>query len=233
MLGETDDNWQELHRAHARARSRQRDDLPDGAAVQHDDQRRHPEGHRPVHASTSRPGTRGAAGCAEAFEALERAGYTIGSAYTAVKDPVADEVRLSRSALAGRGPRRARRRVVRPRQRRARAEPRHLGDLRRRDRPRRAAARPRVPADAGRAADPRARSCSSSAASIRPGYFAGKFGVDVRDALRRRVAVARRATATCAAVDADRIALTREGLLRVDMLLQRFFLPQHVGVRYT
>ena len=31
----------------------------------------------------------------------------------------------------------------------------------------------------------------------------------------------------------DRIALRREGLLRVDSLLQRFFLPEHRGVRYT
>jgi hypothetical protein len=30
-----------------------------------------------------------------------------------------------------------------------------------------------------------------------------------------------------------RIALTREGLLRVDSLLARFFLPEHAGIRYT
>ena len=30
-----------------------------------------------------------------------------------------------------------------------------------------------------------------------------------------------------------RIALTRDGLLRVDVLLPRFFLPQHAGIRYT
>jgi hypothetical protein len=29
------------------------------------------------------------------------------------------------------------------------------------------------------------------------------------------------------------VALTREGLLRVDGLLTRFFLPQHAGIRYT
>ena len=29
------------------------------------------------------------------------------------------------------------------------------------------------------------------------------------------------------------IALTRDGLLRVDSLLHRFFLPQHTGIRYT
>jgi oxygen-independent coproporphyrinogen-3 oxidase len=29
------------------------------------------------------------------------------------------------------------------------------------------------------------------------------------------------------------VALSREGLLRVDSLLPRFFLPQHTGIRYT
>jgi hypothetical protein len=29
------------------------------------------------------------------------------------------------------------------------------------------------------------------------------------------------------------VSLTRQGLLRVDVLLPRFFLPQHVGIRYT
>jgi hypothetical protein len=29
------------------------------------------------------------------------------------------------------------------------------------------------------------------------------------------------------------VALTRDGLLRVDSLLKRFFLPQHLKVRYT
>ena len=32
---------------------------------------------------------------------------------------------------------------------------------------------------------------------------------------------------------AVRIALTREALLRVDVLLPRFFLPEHAGIRYT
>jgi oxygen-independent coproporphyrinogen-3 oxidase len=36
-----------------------------------------------------------------------------------------------------------------------------------------------------------------------------------------------------ARADRERIALTREGLLRVDILLPRFFLPQHTGIRYT
>ena len=29
------------------------------------------------------------------------------------------------------------------------------------------------------------------------------------------------------------VSLTRRGLLCVDVLLPRFFLPQHVGIRYT
>ena len=29
------------------------------------------------------------------------------------------------------------------------------------------------------------------------------------------------------------VSLTRDGLLRVDALLSRFFLPQHAGIRYT
>jgi len=29
------------------------------------------------------------------------------------------------------------------------------------------------------------------------------------------------------------VALTRDGLLRVDSLLPRFFLPEHTGIRYT
>jgi oxygen-independent coproporphyrinogen-3 oxidase len=36
-----------------------------------------------------------------------------------------------------------------------------------------------------------------------------------------------------AQADRDSIALTRPGLLRVDVLLPRFFLPQHTGIRYT
>ncbi len=31
----------------------------------------------------------------------------------------------------------------------------------------------------------------------------------------------------------DIVSLTRDGLLRVDALLSRFFLPRHAGIRYT
>jgi oxygen-independent coproporphyrinogen-3 oxidase len=68
--------------------------------------------------------------------------------------------------------------------------------------------------------------------SIRPGYFAAKFGVDVvdrfGDAWRQL-----QAGGYLAPRAADRLALTREGLLRVDMLLPLFFRDEHRNVRYT
>jgi oxygen-independent coproporphyrinogen-3 oxidase len=34
-------------------------------------------------------------------------------------------------------------------------------------------------------------------------------------------------------VEGDDVRLTRDGLLRVDSLLPRFFEPEHRGIRYT
>ena len=68
--------------------------------------------------------------------------------------------------------------------------------------------------------------------SIRPAYFAEKYGVDVL----RRFGDAIRSLGDAGlliAADQDRVALTRDALLRVDVLLRRFFLPQHLGIRYT
>jgi oxygen-independent coproporphyrinogen-3 oxidase len=68
--------------------------------------------------------------------------------------------------------------------------------------------------------------------SIRPAYFRDKYHVDVFDRFRaqldRLAADGYVKTAT-----EEVIALTREGLLRVDALLKQFFLPQHAGIRYT
>jgi oxygen-independent coproporphyrinogen-3 oxidase len=67
---------------------------------------------------------------------------------------------------------------------------------------------------------------------IRPAYFDAKYGVDVNE--RFRVPL------TSIADDGffsertpDRIVLSRDGLLRVDELLRRFFLPAHRDIRYT
>jgi oxygen-independent coproporphyrinogen-3 oxidase len=68
--------------------------------------------------------------------------------------------------------------------------------------------------------------------SIAPSYFREKYQVNVlerfRDQLDSLKAEGYLQTATDKAV-----ALTRDGLLRVDGLLTRFFLPQHAGIRYT
>ena len=68
--------------------------------------------------------------------------------------------------------------------------------------------------------------------SIAPAYFRDKYHVDVlerfRDQLDSLKAEGYLQTATDKAV-----SLTRDGLLRVDSLLTRFFLPQHAGIRYT
>ena len=68
--------------------------------------------------------------------------------------------------------------------------------------------------------------------AIRPAYFQEKFGVDVTERFSA-VWASIDQDGWLAALGRDRIALTRQGLLRVDMLLHRFFLPEHRGVRYT
>jgi oxygen-independent coproporphyrinogen-3 oxidase len=68
--------------------------------------------------------------------------------------------------------------------------------------------------------------------SVAPRYFSDKYGVDVLDRFREPLAGLRQ-HGYLAAAGPDRIALTREGLLRVDVLLHSFFLPHHTRVRYT
>jgi oxygen-independent coproporphyrinogen-3 oxidase len=68
--------------------------------------------------------------------------------------------------------------------------------------------------------------------SIRPVYFRDKYGVDVLERFRQPVASIA-ADGYLAEATPDRLALNRDGLLRADVLLRRFFLPQHSGIRYT
>ena len=68
--------------------------------------------------------------------------------------------------------------------------------------------------------------------SVRPAYFHDKYGVDVLDRFAAALA-SLRADGHLMAADAGQIALTRDGLLRVDSLLPRFFLPEHTNLRYT
>ncbi len=233
MLGETDENWQ---RCVEKTVALEPDsvtiyqmELPYNTTITKDLLK----GTGQFDRAGGRLGRPSGAGSQEAFEALERAGYHVGSAYTAVKDPVADHVRLSRSPLAGGRHGRPRRRVVRPRQRRARAEPDTWETYSEAIDARRAAARPRLSSDARRAAAPRAGAAAEARARLRPAYFADKYGVDILEQFaaqfeslrpkgylaqaRRRGASRCRATACCASTS----------------LLPRFFLPQHTGIRYT
>jgi oxygen-independent coproporphyrinogen-3 oxidase len=66
---------------------------------------------------------------------------------------------------------------------------------------------------------------------LRTPYFQAKYGVDVRDRFRQPLQDLHGEGVIT--VDGETITLTREGLLRVDTLLPRFFLPQHQGLRYT
>ena len=101
MLGETEENWQRCDREDDRARARQRHHLSDGAAVQHDDQQRRAEGHRPLPGARGELvdqaplGRRGVRGAAEGgLHDRQRVHRRQGSR--------AHEVHLSRSPVAGR-----------------------------------------------------------------------------------------------------------------------------------
>ncbi|MBI1826933.1 MAG: coproporphyrinogen III oxidase family protein [Planctomycetes bacterium] len=62
-------------------------------------------------------------------------------------------------------------------------------------------------------------------------YFRAKFGVDIR--MEFAEAFRSLSGEGIATIEGDEIRLTRDGLLRVDMLLPRFFEPQFQNVRYT
>ncbi len=168
----------------------------------------------------------------EAFEALQRAGYTIGSAYTAVRDPERTKFiyrdRLWQGAdLAGLGV----------------ASFGHINGVHMQNLDTwetysakiREGALPlsrALPARSGRAAHPRARAAA-----------------EARARASARTSPTNTASTSCgvskqplssldedgylAEASRDIVSLTRAGLLRVDSLLPRFFQPKHAGIRYT
>jgi oxygen-independent coproporphyrinogen-3 oxidase len=168
---------------------------------------------------------------AEAFDALERAGYYIGSAYTAVKDPTVTKFvyrdRLWEGAdLAGIGVASF-----------GHINGVHLQNADKWEEWSEAIGRAELPL--GRAYRPTSEErlirefiLQLKRGSLRPDYFIAKYGVnplerfhDVLSDLDTDGYLARR--------DDERVTLTRDALLRVDVLLHRFFLPQHSGIRYT
>jgi oxygen-independent coproporphyrinogen-3 oxidase len=166
----------------------------------------------------------------EAFTALERAGYTIGSAYTAIKDPATQFVyrdQLWRGAdLAALGVASF-----------GHVNGVHLQNLDRWEDYDAAIDRGELPL--GRSYRPsedekliREVILQLKKGSISPAYYLDKFGADVRTRFAD-VWTSIRDDGFLAELSDERISLTRQGLLRVDMLLHRFFLPEHQGVRYT
>ena len=167
----------------------------------------------------------------EAFEALEAAGYHVGSAYTAVKDPSrthfvyrdrlwqgADMVGLGVASFGH-------------------INGVHVQNVDTWEKYSAAVDRGELPL--GRAYRPteeermiRELVLQLKLGSVKPAYFAHKYGVDILDRFRRQFETLS-ADGWLAAATSDIVSLTRDGLLRVDALLSRFFLPQHAGIRYT
>ncbi len=167
----------------------------------------------------------------EAFRTLERAGYVVGSAYTTVKDPQRTRFiyrdRLWQGAdLVGLGV----------------ASFGHLNGvhvqnldtwegyseyIRRGELPLSRAYRP----------DPEERLIRElvlqlKLGKVRPAYFTDKYGVNLLERFQEPLASLAEEGYVAQAND-EVVALTREGLLRIDALLRRFFQPQFASVRYT
>jgi len=62
-------------------------------------------------------------------------------------------------------------------------------------------------------------------------YYTGRYGIDPRERFAPQLAAL--AAQGFGRVEGDDIILTREGLMQVDRLLHDFFLPQHRDARYT
>ena len=167
----------------------------------------------------------------DAFAALERAGYTIGSAYTAVKDPARTKFiyrdRLWQGAdMAGLGV----------------ASFGHINGVHLQNKDTwesysDAIRQGELPL--GRAYKPtddermrREFILQMKLGRLRPSYFEEKYRVDVLQSFAAPLA-ALRTEGYLAEATPERLALTRDGLLRVDSLLPRFFRPEHTNIRYT
>jgi len=167
----------------------------------------------------------------DAFETLERAGYHIGSAYTAVKNPSRTRFlyrdRLWQGAdMAGLGV----------------ASFGHVNGVHMQNRdtweayseavdggqlPLARAYRP-TPEERMR----RELVLQLKLGRIKPRYFADKYGVDILRQFRDQFESLRTEGYVTEASDSA-VTLSRSGLMRVDALLPRFFLPQHTNIRYT
>jgi oxygen-independent coproporphyrinogen-3 oxidase len=167
----------------------------------------------------------------EAFAALEAAGYTIASAYTAVKNPAKTTFiyrdRLWQGAdLAALGVASF-----------GHINGVHLQNLDKWEDYSAAIEAGEIPL--GRAYRPtdeermiREFVLQMKKGAVAPAYFREKYRVDPLVRFREGLQAVDKA-GYLAGADDERIALTRDGLMRVDVLLPNFFLPAHAGIRYT
>jgi oxygen-independent coproporphyrinogen-3 oxidase len=230
MLGETDDNWRQCVE---RTLALEPDsvtiyqmELPYNTTISGDILKRTGQFSDAVaNWSTKRRWVR------DAFAALERAGYHIGSAYTAVKNPARTKFvyrdRLWEGAdLLGLGV----------------ASFGHINGVHVQNLdtwPKYQAAIEQGDIPLGRAYAPsqeerliREFVLQLKRGATSPRYFATKYGVDVLSRFAGALN-SLRDDGYLSDATGDRIALTRDGLMRVDVLLPRFFLPEHAGIRYT
>ena len=167
----------------------------------------------------------------EAFAALEESGYHLGSAYTAVRDPSRSNFiyrdRLWEGAdLAGLGVASF-----------GHVNGVHMQNLDRWENYGAAIQSGAIPL--GRAYEPtheermiREMVLQLKKGTIRPAYFEQKYGVRILERFGDQFESLRRDGFLSSAGE-ESVVLSRQGLLRVDALLPRFFLPEHSGIRYT
>ena len=67
---------------------------------------------------------------------------------------------------------------------------------------------------------------------INPAYFSEKYGVSILERFGDAFS-SLKSDGYLSTLKDDAVVLTRDALLRVDVLLPRFFLPEHAGIRYT
>ncbi len=167
----------------------------------------------------------------QAFEALERAGYHIGSAYTAVKDPTKTKFvyrdRLWQGAdMAGLGV----------------ASFGHVNGVHLQNKDTwetysEAILRGELPLGRAYRPTPEERMRRELVLQLKKGrldpqYFAAKYQADIVRQFQDQWNALARDGYLSQATPAG-VVLTRDGLMRVDSLLPRFFLPQHTNIRYT
>jgi oxygen-independent coproporphyrinogen-3 oxidase len=167
----------------------------------------------------------------EAFEALERAGYHVGSAYTAVRKPSQTRFvyrdRLWQGAdMAGLGVASF-----------GHINGVHMQNMDTWETYSEAIAGGAVPLR--RAYRPtheeqmiRELVLQLKLGHVRPAYFERKYNVDILQRFHDQFQSLKTEGYLATATD-DLVSLTRLGLLRVDVLLPRFFLQEHAGIRYT